>query len=101
MKGSDSSLRKKLDKGMKSLRDTNRFIATTKKLSTVIDCASSYPKVKGKSNSEHSIKQSHVATGFINGIDNFPSIHGVIKARNDVVYQIFTKNIFRQCYDAH
>ena len=39
---------KKIEKGMKSLRDANIFIATTKKLNLIIDCASSSPKVKGK-----------------------------------------------------
>ena len=42
---------------MKRLRDTNRFIITTKKLNEIIDCDLSSPKFKGKAHSDKSIKK--------------------------------------------
>ena len=71
---------------MKSLRHNNRFIVTTKKLSAIIDFASSSTKVKGKSDSEQSIKKCCVDTGFINEIDVRPNIYGVMKARKVYFY---------------
>ena len=101
MKVSHSPLRINLEKGMKSLRCTNRFIATAKKLRTFIDCASIYQKFKGKAQSEHSIKNSRADPGFINLIDDCPNIHGVIKTRNTFYIKSLQKNIFRKFYNAH
>ena len=81
-KGSHLHLRKKLEKGM-ILRNATRFVIATKKLSAIIDRASSSPKDKGKVYSEYSIKNLHAGTGFINEIDVHPNVWGVMKASND------------------
>ena len=92
---------------MKSLKEPNRCVAITKKLNAIIDCASSYPKVKGNVHSEQSIKKSLVYTDFINQIDSFPNVYGVMKSSNinfsnkSSLKKLFLDNAMRRTNEIH
>ena len=81
-KDTDDPLRKTLEVGFSGLKSRGFVVLSPRKLSAIIDCASTAPQVKAKAYSKKLVQNTFVDSGFTSGVDGAPNVHAVMKTSN-------------------